>query len=104
MLRTVVEPGVCGMDTEIRVEGDMMSANIVITSDCPHIKKLATEVTSASPVQDVFKNFASSDIYRLAAEHCPHLACPVPMAIVKSLEIAGGLALPQDVKVTFYQE
>ena len=33
-------------------------------------------------------------------EHCFHSACPVPVGIIKAVEVAAGLALPADVRMT----
>jgi hypothetical protein len=35
----------------------------------------------------------------LAREILPHPACPVPAAIIKAVEVAGGLALPRDASI-----
>jgi hypothetical protein len=32
-------------------------------------------------------------------KYCTHAACPVPVAIVKAIEIEAGLALPTDVTI-----
>ena len=35
----------------------------------------------------------------LGAKYCTHAACPVPVGIIKAVEIEAGLALPTDVSI-----
>jgi hypothetical protein len=32
-------------------------------------------------------------------QHCPHAACPVPVGVVKTIEVEAKLALPADVTI-----
>lgn len=43
-------------------------------------------------------------VWELAAKHCPHAACPVPVGILKAVEVEAGLALPADVSIEIRQE
>ena len=36
---------------------------------------------------------------KIGAEHCYHPACPVPVGIIKAIEIEAGLALPADASI-----
>jgi hypothetical protein len=42
-----------------------------------------------------------SVVYQSAARHIRHTACPIPAAILKAIEVEVGIALPQDVTITF---
>jgi hypothetical protein len=35
----------------------------------------------------------------MGAKHCTHAACPVPVGIIKAVEVETGLALPADVSI-----
>jgi len=39
------------------------------------------------------------EAFQKGAEFCTHAACPVPVGIIKAVEVASGLALPKDVKI-----
>jgi hypothetical protein len=39
-------------------------------------------------------------IHEAGVRHCTHAACPVPVSIVKAVEIEAGFALPTDVTIT----
>jgi hypothetical protein len=43
-------------------------------------------------------------VYQCASECNLHAACPVPMAILKAIEVEAGLALPRPVLIRFDRE
>ena len=95
-----VDPGVCGLRSKITVESsDMMSAKVSIVTDCPDIRKIGENIREIDSMKDVFAKFGDSTVYRLGREFCRHGTCPVPGAILKGVEVACGLALPEDVHV-----
>ncbi|NLF79583.1 MAG: hypothetical protein GX572_00155 [Clostridia bacterium] len=100
MIEVKVKPGNCGMDTTICVESaDQESARISIDSLCPFILKLARELGEVDAYEVCFTPVCDSPVYRLAGLYCKHPCCPVPAAIIKGVEAACGLALPQDVTI-----
>ena len=38
-------------------------------------------------------------IHEMGIKHCTHAACPVPVSIIKAVEVEAGLALPTDVTI-----
>jgi hypothetical protein len=40
---------------------------------------------------------------QLAAKHCAHPACPVPVGIIKAVEVEAGLALAADVTIKLWK-
>ena len=99
MAVVVVNPGVCGLSTTIRAESeDMQNAVVAIETDCQHIKALGSEIKEVDSFAECFGKLGSGEVYKAAAKHCKHAACPVPAAIIKGIEVACGLALPKDVE------
>ncbi len=95
-----VDPGICGLKSTITVESkDMMSATVSFTSDCPDIRKLGENISEIDSMKDVFAKVGDSSIYQLGKKFCKHGTCPVPVAILKGVEAACGLALPKDVHI-----
>jgi len=45
--------------------------------------------------------FADNPVYRSAAKHLKHVACPVPSAILKAIETESGMNVPKDVRIEF---
>lgn len=100
IIEVTVNPGVCGFKTVIvsRAE-DRRHASLEIKTECPNLKPIESEIVTADAYKEVFAKVGHSGIYASVAKHSKHSACPVPMAIVKGIEAACGLALPRDVKV-----
>jgi hypothetical protein len=95
-----VMAGICGMNSEIRAIPDNGAKSrlikIEIKSDCKDIEKLAEELQSVNPFQEIGFSGKGPKTLQIAAKHCKHAACPVPSAIIKAIEVASGLALPKD--------
>ncbi|SHJ64410.1 hypothetical protein SAMN02745751_03025 [Dethiosulfatibacter aminovorans DSM 17477] len=102
MAKIIVNPGICGLITEIEVEAvDGMNAEFKVESQCGHIRKLADDVPSVNGYEEVFKKYGEGAIAKAAAVHCSHAACPVPTAMLKGVEVACSLALPKEVEIKF---
>lgn len=100
MSTAIVKPGVCGMETIIKVnKKDRRTVDVSIESNCPHVKKMEEELKSINGANECFNKFSASKVYVLADKYCKHLACPIPSGIVKALEVECGLALPRDVEI-----
>lgn len=99
MAKSVIEAGVCGMETKVTtVEKDGLLA-VEIESQCPHYDDLAEEIGAVDGMMAAFDKVGTGPIYEACRKTCPHGACPVPMGIIKTLEVAGGMALPADVTI-----
>lgn len=98
MVEVKVNPGVCGLNTVIKVDSeDMQNAVIEIVTECPNIKPMEQELKEVDGYEECFAKLGESKVYELAKKYCKHAACPVPSAIIKGIEVACGLALPKDV-------
>jgi len=73
--------------------------NLVIRSDCKAIQQLAQELKQVNPFQEI--SFARSipQTIQIGMKYCTHAACPVPVGIIKAIEVEAKLALPQDVSI-----
>jgi len=98
MALVTVEAGICGMYTTIKATADQPYGMVTleITSDCPHIQKMAAELTEVRSTGEISYRGEGPRTLRAAAKHLPHAACVVPPAIIKAIEVAAGLALPKD--------
>ena len=99
MAKAVVTAGICGFSAtvEARMQGD--NCKIKITSDCEAIKNLAANLTSVDPYQEISFSGDGPKTLQMAKEYCRHTACPVPVGILKAIEVEARLALPADVDV-----
>ena len=45
-----------------------------------------------------------TEVYRKASEHCCRNSCIVPAAVLKALEAAANLFLPEDACINFMED
>ncbi len=97
-----VDPGICGFACTVRSTSEnKKTAQIKISgSGCTMIQELAGTVKEVS-MQDIFVPLTKNLIFINAEKAKCHLACPVPVAVVKAAEAALVLALPKDVTMKF---
>jgi hypothetical protein len=91
-----INSGVCGFSATIKTEKDGRKVKLSIESDCKAIQSLAAELTEVDPFQEITFRGSGPRSLELGAKHCYHTACPVPVGIIKAVEIEAGLALPKD--------
>ncbi len=104
MTITTLNPGSCNFNSTISVNRTGKgrrdyTVSIEITSQCPSVKNLAEELKEVDGFQESLKKISTSEIYRLSGEKLKHLSCPIPSAILKTIEVECGLNLPQEVKM-----
>jgi hypothetical protein len=94
-----ISPGICGFTTvvEARMEGKV--CKLKIGSDCESIRRLAEELTEVQPFQEISTRRSTPRTLQMGAKHCAHAACPVPVGIIKAVEVEARLALPKDVVI-----
>lgn len=71
---------------------------VSIESECESVRELGERLTEVMPFQEMSFNGRPRTL-ELGAQCLAHAACPVPMGILKAVEIAAGLNLPSDVTV-----
>jgi len=97
-----IEPGVCGFRTRIvATSDDGQHVAFSVSSTCERISRLAEELAASGPV-DAYAELAAGSNGRLLTlargALCGGCAgCVTPAALFKAMQVAAGLALPQDV-------
>ena len=99
MAKAEIMAGNCGFNTTVEATMDGKVVKLNITSDCDAIRKMAEELTEVNPYQEISFRRAMPTIHEAGHKHCTHAACPVPVGIVKAVEIEAKLALPTDVTI-----
>ena len=99
MAKAQVHAGICGFKTtiETRMEGE--TCQVSIQSDCPAIQRLGDVLTQVDPYQEISFRRQMPLTLQMAAKHCSHAACPVPVGIIKAVEVEANMALPADVSI-----
>jgi hypothetical protein len=102
MAQSEILSGACGFITTVTATREGKVCKLAIESNCKAIQKLASELTEVDPFAEISFKKGMPRILQKGAEHCFHTACPVPVGIIKAMEVAAGLNLPKDaiIKVT----
>jgi len=98
MAQAKVMPGVCGLETVLTARMvDSDTAELQAESDCELVQCAVDALGTVNVIEAV-----SSDCVAAACRRAGmHPACPIPCAIVKTVEVAAGLALPGSVRIDF---
>jgi hypothetical protein len=99
MAKAEVHAGVCGFTTiiETTMEGEV--CKISVQSDCAAIQRMASELNEVDPFQEISFRRKMPKTMEMAVKFCKHAACPVPVGIIKAVEVESNLALPADVTI-----
>ncbi len=104
MTRAVVNPGICGFSVTIIAEKrEGKEIHLSLDTECEMVKKMAEDIASLNMMSALI-GFANNPVYKSAARHLKHTACPVPSAILKAVEVEAGLCIPKDVNISFVAE
>ena len=98
MAKAEIFSGICGFKTTVEVSMNG-SCNISIKSECKSIQKLAESLKDINPFEEISFRGKGPKTFRMASKYCDHPACPVPVGIIKAIEVAAGLALPADATI-----
>ena len=99
MAKAEIFSGICGFSTVVEATMNGKGCNLHITSECAAIQKLAQELTQVNPYQEISTKRTMPRTLELGAQYCTHAACPVPVGIIKAIEVEAKLALPKDVTI-----
>ena len=99
MAKAEILPGNCGFTTIVETSMDGDVCKVTIVSECKAIQKLALELTEVNPYQEISFRRGTPPVLQLGAKYCTHTACPVPVGIIKAVEVEAGMALPMEVTI-----
>jgi hypothetical protein len=103
MAQAKIFSGVCGFTTQVEAVTGGQVCHLKIESECKAIQKMASELTEVDPFQEISFRRGMPKVHEMGHEYCTHAACPVPVGIIKAVEVASGLALPKDVSIELSQ-
>ena len=99
MARSEINAGICGFKTEVETRMEGTQCTVQIKSDCEAMQRLAEELREIDPFREISFRGDGPLTLKLGTQYCTHTACPVPVGIIKAIEIEAGLALPADVTI-----
>jgi hypothetical protein len=104
MSKAEINAGVCGHVTTVEAKMEGKTCKLTITSDCQAIQELARELPEVNPMMEISCKRATPQTLQMGLKHCYHAACPVPVGIIKAVEVAARLALPKDAIIKVAKE
>jgi hypothetical protein len=97
-----VDPGICGFPCLITAR--MLDARMVSLkisgSECKQIQRLTKRLGKIS-MPELFTPVSRNPVYLAAEKSGCHTSCVIPAAVLKAVEVAMGMALPREVRITF---
>ncbi len=95
-------PGICGFTCKVQAQMcEGKSVFIVISqSECKQIQRLAKSLTKMG-LRELFMPVTRNPVFVLAEQAGCHPSCPVPVSVLKAVEVAMEMALPRDVEIRF---
>jgi hypothetical protein len=99
LAKTEIDSGICGFGATVYAHQDESKVKLRIESDCDAIQRLAKDLTEVEPFGEISFRGQGPRTLALGAKHCYHTACPVPVGIIKAIEVAAGLALPKEASI-----
>lgn len=99
MTKVKVNSGACGFNSVITISSKRKKEfSLKIDSECEMVEKLGKEIKELT-MMDAFKGIKINPVYKGATICLKHISCPVPVAILKALEVEAGLAVARNVKI-----
>ncbi len=101
MTKVIVTPGNCGFSVAItarKVEDKKVS--ISVDTECEMITAMQEDIKLID-MRTLFSKHFANPVYRSADRHLKHVACTVPSAILKAVEVELGLCVAEDVTIRF---
>lgn len=102
MTRVEILSGICGFTTVVEANADKGNPYLIhltFESDCPAVNRLGAELPEVDAFQESTYRGEGPRTLQHASQCLDHPSCPVPLGIIKAVEVAAGLALPKDVVV-----
>jgi hypothetical protein len=101
-IRVKIEPGICGFGCVIEVhkKARYTVSLQVAESDCKHVRRLFQNLHEMN-MKDLFAPISRNPVFLSAQQAGCHPSCPIPVAALKGVEVAMGMALPRDVTIRF---
>jgi hypothetical protein len=105
MSKAIIQPGACGLSTTVTATMNGSGrVDLHIESECKAVRVLAENLPDVDPYAEYSFRRGLPQTLQKGIDHCSHTSCPVPVGILKAVEIAAGLNLPSDVHIRLSKE
>jgi hypothetical protein len=97
-----VRAGICGQESTIEATKiSQTKVKLSIVTTCEHLKAISEELKELDFGSEVVRPMNEALIYRVAAKYVCRNSCIIPTAILKAMEVAGGIFLPESCAIEF---
>ena len=91
----------CGFQTVIEAESsDDGKIKLEISSDCEDVQGLSEKLQVVDPMELLGQSIETCQIYLTAGKCLKHLSCILPAAIIRTVEVEAGIALPGEASIS----
>ncbi len=104
MAKVKIFSGACGFSSTVEATMNGPQCALSVDSECDAIERLVEELGEVDPFQEISFRGEGPQTLRLGSKHCYHTTCPVPVGIIKVVEIVGGLNLPVEASIKFVED
>jgi len=101
VVKTKVEPGICGFNADIEAEvRDYQFVTLKVNSSCENIIKIAQNLKEFDAYNEIRDGF-NGELYKIVRENLKGCCsgCAIPIGLFKSMQVAAGIALPKDISI-----
>ncbi len=103
MIHTTINAGVCGFHTTITARSDDQQIVVLeIGSECEKIRGLGEALASPIDAYQEIGDGSDGIVLKAARAHLRGCCagCVVPSGVFKTVQVAGGVALPAPISIT----
>jgi len=96
-----ITPGNCNFQSRIHVEGITRTRfKVRIETECEQVSRLAGLLDELE-LREALSPLTQSPLLGKAVASGLHVSCPIPLGIMKAIEVEADLAVPTDVGIHF---
>jgi len=102
MVKTTIRAGVCGFRTTVLARSDdQQNVSLSIDSNCEKIRGVAEGLSAPIDAYQEIGDGFNGAVYKVVLAQLKGCCagCSVPSGIFKSVQVAGGVALPSPVTI-----
>ncbi|MEN8263679.1 MAG: hypothetical protein ABFR82_09475 [Nitrospirota bacterium] len=104
MTKVIVSPGNCGFSVVITArKAEDKKIRISMDTECEMVTAMLEDIALID-MRTLFSKHFANPVYLSADRHLKHVACTVPCAILKAMEVELGLCVAEDVTIRFEKQ
>jgi len=97
-----VDPGACRLHSQvIGWTDDDGKLRVQISSDCKAVMEFGKRLRPMDIFEVLRMPYCENLVYVEGGNTLKHATCAVPLAVLKCLEVAGGMGVKKDIHITF---